>query len=130
MAAPAGFITLTFAFQREGRTWVGTCEELGTSAYGRTLERANEELEDLVLLHLNTLEQEGERERFFRENSIPFYTDKPPTKVEVSPSTVTDFNGQEGGLRYLLPRTVPIPFPRLPMNQRRRSTARKALMPA
>ncbi|MBI4318651.1 MAG: hypothetical protein HY675_09190 [Chloroflexi bacterium] len=37
---------------------------------------------ELVELHLNTLEEAGERERFFAEHNIKFYTDEsPPSQV-------------------------------------------------
>lgn len=69
-----GFVILTLAFRKEGRVWVGTCLELGTSTYARSFERVRDELVEMVDLHLNALEDLGERERFFQEQGIRFYT--------------------------------------------------------
>lgn len=80
MARALGYIILTFSFHKEGNRWVGRCNELTTSAFGRSLPEAEERLKELVELHLNTLEDVGERERFFRENGIKFYTHKPKIK--------------------------------------------------
>jgi hypothetical protein len=81
MATTQGFVILTLRFWQEDRRWVGECAELGTSTYGRTLRQAHDELKELVLLHLNSLEQVGEREHFFRKHNIKFYTDTTPTEV-------------------------------------------------
>jgi len=82
MNTTQGFVVLTLRFWQENRRWVGECVELGTSTYGRTLRQAHDELKELVLLHLNSLEQLGERERFFREHNIKFYTDSAPVEVQ------------------------------------------------
>jgi len=52
------FIILTEKYSKEDDKWVGICEE---------------HLKEAVLLHLNTLEELGERERFFKENDIKVY---------------------------------------------------------
>lgn len=75
-----GYIIVTFSFHKEGNRWVGRCNELTTSAFGRSLKEAKERLEEFVELHLNALEDLGERERFFRENGIKFSTKKPKLK--------------------------------------------------
>lgn len=62
---------LTFSFQKEsdGR-WTAYCNELGTATFADTLEEAKDELTELVQLHLSTLEDVGERQRFFAERNI------------------------------------------------------------
>ena len=65
--APAASIDLTFDFEREGRLWVGTCRELSTSTYGRNRHKVHDALKELVIEHLNLLEESGERGRFFDE---------------------------------------------------------------
>jgi predicted RNase H-like HicB family nuclease len=72
-----GYIVLTFKFQKEGKKWVASCEELGTSTYGRSLPEAEQRLLEAVSLHLSTLEDVGEKERFFKEHSIKFHQVKP-----------------------------------------------------
>ena len=77
-----GHVILTLKYEREGNKWVGTCHELGTSTFARTLKRCQEELTELVGEHLNTLEQAGQRERFFRDWDIEFYS------VRTTPSQI------------------------------------------
>ena len=47
------YVKLTLMFEREGNKWVATCLELGTSTYGRTLERVEESIRRLVIEHLD-----------------------------------------------------------------------------
>lgn len=79
--AQQGFIVLTMRFRQDGKRWLAMCEELGTSTYARTLKQAQLELAELVALHLNTLEDVGERERFFREHHIRLQTHAPRQPV-------------------------------------------------
>jgi hypothetical protein len=81
MSASKGYITLTYEFHKEGRRWVGLCKELGTSTYHRSLDEVEKQLKELVLLHLDCLEQLGERERFFKENNIQISVLKPKSEV-------------------------------------------------
>jgi len=107
MIAAEGFVVVTLAFHREGKTWVGVCQELGTSTYGRTLSLASAELEDMVLLHLNALEQEGEQERFFEKHGIQFYATKPTEVTVQQPLPIDD--------TFFQPRTFPISRPPTPV---------------
>ena len=80
-----GYVILTLEFRKEGKRWVAHCAELGTSAFGRSLEEAKERLREAVLLHLNTLEDVGERERFLKEHKIKLYAHKPRFRtIEIS----------------------------------------------
>lgn len=80
--AGSGYIILTLRFWEEEDEWVGLCEELGTAAQGRSLDEAMDVLTDLVELDLNTLEDMGERERFFKKHGIEFYEQEPAPKRE------------------------------------------------
>ncbi|MCL0036466.1 type II toxin-antitoxin system HicB family antitoxin [Dehalococcoidia bacterium] len=85
----AGYIIVNLGFRKEGVHWLGECVELGTATFGHTLEEAKDRLEEAVLLHLNTLEDVGERERFFTEHNIKLYQRKPRPRsftVPTSPS--------------------------------------------
>ncbi len=86
------FVVLTLQFQKEDSYWTGECVELGTTTDGRSLPRVEQELRELVLLHLNTLEKNGERERFFQKHGIKMYTDEAPSEVQprVPVSTTRD----------------------------------------
>lgn len=75
--AASGYIILTMRFKNEAKRWTAECVELGTATFGRSWKEAKTRIEEAVLLHLNTLEEVGERERFFRENNIQFYHEKP-----------------------------------------------------
>jgi hypothetical protein len=66
----SGWVTLNLLFTKDGKNWVGVCEELGVSAFDKSLERAKDILGELVLQHLNCLEREGVRESFFKEYNI------------------------------------------------------------
>ena len=74
---PDAYIIVTFLFYKEGNRWVGQCKELGTSTFGRSIQEALEKLYEAVGLHLNTLEQVGECERFFRDHNITLHPHKP-----------------------------------------------------
>ena len=75
-----GYIIVTVQFKKEGKKWVAVCNELGTSTFGRSLKEVKKRLNEAILLHLNTLDDVNERERFFKENKIIFYSSRPKTK--------------------------------------------------
>ena len=77
------YIQLTLLFYKEEDQWIGECKELGISTYGDTIEEVRLELPELVELHVNALEQIGEREKFFRENGIVIFTEKIPERINV-----------------------------------------------
>jgi len=88
-----GYVVLTMEYRKVGRRWTAHCRELGTATFGRTLKDAEERISEAVLLHLNTLEDVGERERFFEEHSIQVHRTRPrkapcvPTDVRVFTQT-------------------------------------------
>ena len=59
-------IKLTYRLTQEGRTWLASCEEMGTSVFGRSEKDAMNKLEEAVECHLETLEELGELGRFFK----------------------------------------------------------------
>jgi len=81
--AIAGYVVLTFRFHKVGRRWTAYCEELGTATFGRSLPEADKRLKEAVLLHLNTLEEVRERQRFFEEHNITFYPTRPKKDITV-----------------------------------------------
>jgi len=87
----AGYVVLTLEFRRVGRRWTAYCKELGTATFGRSLPEADKRIKEAVLLHLNTLEDVGERQRFFREHNIKFHHTRPRKNitVRVSPRAST-----------------------------------------
>lgn len=95
------YILLTVTFtEEEDKTWLAKCEELGTSTYGDNFEEVKNEIDELICLHLNSLEKLGERERFFKENNIKLYTteyipEKIKTKTPVNPKTFVNTFAQD-----------------------------------
>jgi predicted RNase H-like HicB family nuclease len=77
------YVIFTLKFQKQGRRWTAYCEELGTATFGRSLPEADQRLKEAILLHLNTLEDVGERERFFKENNIEIFHGRPRANVTV-----------------------------------------------
>lgn len=78
-----GYIILTHEFRKCDHQWLARCKELGTSTFGRSLDDVIEKLNEAIFLHLNTLEDVGERERFFIENNITYYSEEPKDEVSV-----------------------------------------------
>lgn len=78
-----GYVVLTFRLRKEGRRWTAYCEELGTAVFGRSLPEADKRLDEAVSLHLNTLEEVGECERFFKKHNIELHHAKPKKDVTV-----------------------------------------------
>ena len=79
-----GYVILTFEFRKSGRRWTAYCRKLGTATFGRSLTDAENKLDEAVLLHLNTLEYVGERDRLFKEHDLRFYENKPAKNTTVS----------------------------------------------
>ena len=79
----AGYAVLTYKFRKVDRRWTAYCEELGTATFGRSLPEAGKRLDEAVWLHLNTLEDVGERKRFFKEHNIQLHRTKPQEDVMV-----------------------------------------------
>ena len=63
-------IALRLEAVREDDLFVATCPELDISSYGETVEDAFAHLKHAVLLYLDTIEEDGERDRIFRERGI------------------------------------------------------------
>ncbi len=100
METAKGYILLTVRFEREDNRWTAECLELGTASFGDTHEEAEETITEAIQLHLDGLEEHGERERFFRENNIAVYpvppTKEPPVKhVTLRPGSVIRYDYRE-----------------------------------
>jgi predicted RNase H-like HicB family nuclease len=81
-----GYIKVTLKFLKEGNRWTALCVELGTATFGRSINEAAERIKEAVLLHLNTLEDVGECERFLKKHGITFYAHKPKAEEIKIPS--------------------------------------------
>jgi len=101
----SGYIILTIKFNKEGKNWVAYCEELGTSTFGRSIEEAKKRIKEAIELHLNTLEDVGELDRFFGEHKIRFYESMPPQE-EFKCSFSYDPNSYFNFWALSIPKTV------------------------
>lgn len=79
-----GYIVLTLAFEKKDRRWIARCVELSTGTFGRSLSEAEKRIKEAVLLHLNTLEDVGECERFLKEHDIKFHHIKPKPNIRIA----------------------------------------------
>ncbi len=70
----SGYVALTLSFEREGDQWVGERLETSTSTFADSLEDCRAELRELVVDHLEVLEEVGERERSFEEWGITVHS--------------------------------------------------------
>jgi predicted RNase H-like HicB family nuclease len=102
MKTIAGYVVLTCSLHQEKDQWVSICPELGISSFGSTIDEAKNSLHELVTLHINTLEDIGERARVFKEHHIEIRTAKPKkSSVEVETS----------GKHYAMPCIYPLREP-------------------
>ncbi len=65
--AAAGYIVVEFVVVKEGNQYSSWCPEFDIASCGDSPEEAVRNLGDALELYVNTLEEEGERERVFRE---------------------------------------------------------------
>jgi len=84
-----GYVVLTLEFHKEGKKWAAYCKELGTATFGYTLNDAEDELKEAISLHLDTLEDVGERDKFFKKHNIKYHSHKPTANV----TTTASING-------------------------------------
>ena len=108
---PVGYVDLTLKYEFEEDQWVGVCLELSTSTFGDTLEEVKDDLTQLVIEHLNLLEDAGERERFFAENGITYHEFKPDSVSVTLP--LRDQAGQSSA--FYQAQSLPIPPKREPV---------------
>lgn len=90
------YIELTMEFRKEGNLWTGVCKELGTATDGETFEEVTESLKAMVFLHLNTLEDVGECERFLKEHGVEIHYNEhvPPRNIPMTYNPNQYFNRQ------------------------------------
>ena len=63
-------VTLRLEVERVDDLYVAHCPELDVSSYGDSVEDVFDRLKNAIILYLDTIEQDGERERIFRERGI------------------------------------------------------------
>lgn len=70
-------VQLTIEVWQEGDQFVSRCVELETTSCGATMGEAVDNIRDAVNLHLTTLEELGERDRFFEAKGVKIQPHKP-----------------------------------------------------
>jgi predicted RNase H-like HicB family nuclease len=95
-----GYIILTLRIEQEDDQWTAQCEELGTATHADSIESALTEIRELMGLHLEALEETGERDRFFLEHGIA---------VRPVPQIPTKRNFTFGG--GIFPEIFPVEYP-------------------
>ena len=85
-----GVIILTSVVEQEGDQFVSVCTELGTASCGDTIQEALDNLQEAIWVHLNALEETGERTRVFQEKGINVLSPPivEPIHVEIPVGTV------------------------------------------
>jgi len=84
MARRSGYIQVTVRFATEGKQWAAECLELGTAACGDSLEEAKDAITDLIVLHLNALEDVGTCAKFLKEHGVVIHRHRPkPARTKV-----------------------------------------------
>ena len=78
---------------KEEKMFFAHCPELDIGSQGETVEEANNNLKDAVVLYLNTIEELGTREEIFKKRNITTYHSKPkPTLRKINmPKSYNNF---------------------------------------
>lgn len=76
-------ITLRLEAEREDDLYVAHCPDLDVSSYGDTIEDAFAHLEQAILLYLDTIEEDGDRERVFAERGLGIVSRSCGTTVRI-----------------------------------------------
>ena len=69
-SGPRSLILLTLDLTQEDNVWVGTCVELGTSAYADTLDDLRGEIADAIGLQLNEAMRLGFIDEYIQERNV------------------------------------------------------------
>ncbi len=101
------YVIVTGVFRKEGRRWLAECPELGTATFGRSLTDADARLREAIALHLNTLEDVGQLDRFFKENGIETHTE-PPTERTIALEAPIEPDTFVRPMQTPLPRLEPV----------------------
>ena len=67
---PSNLVLLTLELTQEEDVWVGTCIELGTSAYADSIEELRGEIADAIGLQLNEAMRLGFLDEYIEERNV------------------------------------------------------------
>ena len=75
------FIVVTHIIKKENDQYVAVCPEFDVSSFGDTVEEANKNLKEAILLYLEGIDELKIRDQVFKEKSIKTYIDRPKSVV-------------------------------------------------
>ncbi len=64
------FIAVTYIIKKENNHYVAICSEFDVSSFGDTVEEANENLKEAIMLYLEGIDELKIRDQIFKEKSI------------------------------------------------------------
>lgn len=76
------YIRLTNIITKEEKMFFSHCPELDIGSQGETVEEANNNLKDAIILYLNTIKELGTRKEIFKKKNIKTYSYKPKPILE------------------------------------------------
>jgi predicted RNase H-like HicB family nuclease len=71
------YIILTRMITKEEKMFFARCPELDVGSQGETVEEADNNLRDAIVLYLNTIEELSTRKDVFKKRNIKIYAYKP-----------------------------------------------------
>ena len=74
------YIELTLVIEDEDGRFASYCRELGTASCGNTVDEALHNIREAVQVHLNALDEVGERDRFLKTRGIRTKTWRQPKR--------------------------------------------------
>ncbi len=75
------YIVVTHVIKKENDQYVATCPEFDVSSFGDTVEEANEDLTEAILLYLEGIDELKIRDQIFKEKAITTYEKQPKSVV-------------------------------------------------
>ena len=64
------FIAVTYIIKKENDQYVAVCPEFDVSSFGDTVEEANKNLKEAIMLYLEGIDELKIRDQIFKEKSI------------------------------------------------------------
>ena len=76
------YIIVTCNINKEDDTYVAVCPELDVASQGESVEEANNNVKEAILLYLNSIDELGTMKKIFKERKIKIYSEVPEAKKE------------------------------------------------
>jgi len=80
------YIVVKHIIKKEKDCYVATCPDFDITTQGKSIENADENLKEAVILYLETINQLGIREKVFKERNISLYNIKEKINIDIMPS--------------------------------------------